>query len=289
MVADLYVDCTGSAAQIIGKCAPARIDWRGSFASDRLLTASAPAYDDAPAMSQTLATPHGWMWRAPLAARTACGYVYSSEFLSDEAAGRALLDAAGTAADLGFTSLRAGRLQTFWTGNCVALGAAAVELEPLADTGLQAAAVGIGALIELFPVAGITAVEADEYNRVMAEYADGLRDFTLAQYHLGTPRTGDFWTRVRQAVLPERLAHKLDLYFAAGRIHLLDFESFEETDWAWLLLSGPPPRSLKLQIHERAQQVRPDQAGALRTQIERLASTMPRHMDFLRAVTKRSA
>jgi tryptophan halogenase len=289
VVADLYIDCTGSDAKIIGRVGQERIDWGTSLPCDRLLTARTPAYDDAPAMTQTIATPQGWMWRAPLATHTACGYVYASAILSDDAATRALLDAAGAVEDISVVSIRSGRQRSFWSHNCVALGKAAFELEPLADSGLQAAALGIGALIELFPAAGISAVEADEYNRVMVEYSDGLRDFTLAQYHLAAKRGGDLWTRVSQAPLPDRLAHKLELYFASGRIHLLDFESFEETDWAWLLLAGAPPRSLELQIQERARQVRPDQAGALRMQIERLASTMPRHMDFLRAATKRAS
>jgi tryptophan halogenase len=167
--------------------------------------------------------------------------------------------------------------------NCIALGSAAIELEPLAGVDLQAAALGIGALIELFPIADVGDVEAREYNRVMAEHADGLRDFTLAHYHVGAPRAGAFWSRARSAPLPDRLAHKLDLFFANGRIELLDFESFEELDWAWLLLGGRRhPSSMEIQIRERVAQIRPEQVAPLREQVARLVSTMPRHMDYVR-------
>ena len=39
--------------------------------------------------------------------------------------------------------------------------------------------------IELFPLDGRSAIEGVEYNRVMAEHADALRDFTMAHYRGG--------------------------------------------------------------------------------------------------------
>jgi hypothetical protein len=44
----------------------------------------------------------------------------------------------------------------------------------------------------------------------MTEHAESLRDFTLAHYHAGAARPGEFWAAVRNATLPARLAHKLD-------------------------------------------------------------------------------
>jgi tryptophan 7-halogenase len=281
--ADLFLDCTGSRAELIGDLSADRMDWRASLPCDRMLSGFAPAAADAPALTQTIATDAGWFWRAPLARRMAVGYVYSSAHLSDDDARRSLSEAVGALEDPQVVSLSAGRRVNPWSGNCVAIGASAMQLEPLAATDLQFAALGIATLIELFPLGAASAIDAAEYNRVMAEHADGLRDFTLAHYHVGAPRTGEFWSRLRAVPLPERLAHKLDLYFSNARIQTLDFETFEETDWAWLLLGGRRvPRSLEAQIGERVEQISADQVSALRQQLENLVSTMPRHMDIVR-------
>ena len=71
----------------------------------------------------------------------------------------------------------------------------------------------------------------------------------------GAPRAGEFWAATRAAAPPERLAHKLDLYAANGRINLLDHETFEEVDWAWLLIgSGCVPAALELQTREQSRE-----------------------------------
>jgi tryptophan halogenase len=167
----------------------------------------------------------------------------------------------------------------------VALGAAAVALEPLAGADLHLAQLGVGTLIELFPLDAHSAVESDEYNRVMGEHADALRDFTLAHYRAGRARPGEFWAQTRAAPPPQRLADKLDLFSANGRINLLDFESFEEVDWAWLLMGARlTPAALELQIRTRLENVTPQQIAPLRSYVERLAASMPRHFDYLQRV-----
>ena len=82
---------------------------------------------------------------------------------------------------------------------------------------------------------------------------------------------------------PERLAHKLDLYRASGRIQLLDHETFEETDWAWLLLgTGCVPEAIEAQVRNGVESQAAGRAAQLRASIERLAATMPPHAEFVR-------
>ncbi len=283
VAADLYLDCTGAQAAVIGRLANnEHEDWTRWLPCDRMLSGVGRASASAPALTQTTATAAGWLWRIPTAAHVYAGYVYCSAHLEDDAARRALTGAVDGLAELRVEPLRAGRRRNPWTRNCVAIGAAALELEPLAGAGLHAAQLGIGTLIELFPAGPVDAVEAAEYNRVMQEHCDGLRDFTLAHYHVGAARAGEFWSAVRSTPLPERLAHKLDLFSANGRIHMYDYESFEETDWAWLLLGARhTPRSLELQIRARVAQIRPEQVAPLRDYVHRLVESMPRHMEFV--------
>lgn len=285
LTADYFFDCSGPAARLFGRLdAGEREDWSASLPCNRMLSALAPATYEPPAVLQTQAGTAGWLWRAPLADASMVGYVFSERF-QDEAAARAMLKAwaPGITGEAQLARFSAGRRRRFWVRNCVALGAAACEIEPLAGADLHLSQVGLATFIELFPRQRDSTIEAAEYDRLMAEHADSLRDFTLAHYHAGAARPGDFWSAVRAAERPARLANKLDQYAASGRISLLDHEIFEEVDWAWLLMGcGLTPAAIELQIRQLGAKVAAQEIGALRAHVQRVAETMPPHMEFVR-------
>jgi tryptophan halogenase len=281
--ADLYVDCTGTAARLRAPLAGEREDWSSWLPCDSMLAAAAPPLSARAAVTQTLAGEAGWCWRVPVADGTLVGIVYSSRFMDEERAFAALSSCAPGIGAPVRTRFASGRRRDFWVGNCLALGAAALELEPLAGAGLHFAQVGLASLVELFPRDRDSRVEAVEYNRVMREQADALRDFTLAHYLAGRARPGGFWNAVRSVAPPERLADKLSLYASNGRIVLQDHETFEETDWAWLMLgSGVVPAAMELQVSDHLAKLSPRDLQALHTRIQQLASTMPPHDVFVR-------
>jgi tryptophan halogenase len=285
---DFFVDCV-NASDAASSWRPEfeRDDWSAWLPCDRMAFGMAPPLTNPPPVTQTTAGAAGWTWRVPLANATAVGHVYCSAFIDDAAALAQLEAVAPAARDLRVVArFRNGRRRRFWEHNRVALGAAAIELEPLAGANLHFAQLGIATLIELFPFETHSAVEGVEYNRIMAEHADALRDFTIAHYRAGRARPGEFWSATRSAQLPESLAHKLDLFSANGRIDVRDHESFEEIDWIWLLLgSGEVPRALELQIAGLLEAVTAEQMVPLHTHIERLAASMPRHIEYVQHQT----
>jgi tryptophan halogenase len=280
---ELFVDCSGSEALLMNRLSSARDDWSSWLPADRLLMTRAPAMGDPPAMTRTFASEAGWMWHVPQMRSSFVGHVYSSRFTRDDAAFAELGGAApGLQPSPRIVRLDAGRRRSFWEQNCVALGTAAMQLEPLAGTELHFAQLGLGTLIELFPLRTPNAVEGAEYNRVMAEQADALRDFTIAHYRGGAQRPGAFWAAARALPPPDRLAHRLELYAAGGRLNMMDFETFEEVDWAWLLLGARViPQALELQIRSQLEKIDPQRIAALRVHVERIAASMPRHGEYL--------
>jgi tryptophan halogenase len=281
--ADFFIDCSGSQASLMQRLPSSGTDdWSQWLPCDRLLSGHAAAMPAPAALTRTVATDAGWTWSAPLANGHMAGYTYASHFRDDAAALRELAAAVGQEiVEPRVRSLHSGRRQEFWVKNCVALADTAVALEPLAGADLHLGQLGIVTFVELFPLSRQSAVEAVEYNRLMGEHADALRDFTLAHYRLAT-RAGDFWNAVRASTLPERLAHKLDLYAASGRINILDQESFEEMDWVWLLLgAGATPAALELQTHLLFDPVTDAQVAPLRATVQQLVASMPRHIDYL--------
>jgi tryptophan halogenase len=283
--ADLFVDCSGAAARLMSRVSSNdRDDWSSWLPCDRIVSGIGAALPNPAPVTQTFAGRAGWLWRSPLADRSVVGHVYSSAHLDDEAALAALTTfepaLRGQAVITRFSS---GRRRDSWVRNCVALGAAAVELEPLAGAGLHIAQLGLATLVELFPLNRESEIEAHEFNRVMGEHGDALRDFTIAHYRAGRALQGDFWNVARASPPPPNLAHKLDLFAASGRIGVLDHETFEETDWAWLLVgAGNVPAATELQTLLRVTKLKAQDVAALRAHVQQIAASMPPHAEFVR-------
>jgi len=284
VAADTFIDCSGHEARLIGKLAPAREDWSAGLPCDSMWSAAAAPTTDPPPLTQTMAIDTGWLWRAPLARSTMVGVVFSSRHQDDTTALEALRRFAPVLqADPQLTRFPAGRRREFWSRNCIAIGASAVELEPLAGADLHLAQIGIATFVELFPRTPGGTIEAAEYNRLLIDYAERVRDFTLAHYHAGPARDGAMWRAIRDTPLPDSLAALLDLFAVGGRISLLDHDSFEEVDWAWLLLgAGRATASIEMQIRPHLDKLPAQAVDALRTHVERLAASMPTHQEFLR-------
>jgi tryptophan halogenase len=289
---DLFLDCTGRRASLMTLIdSDAREDWSTWLPCDRMYSAFASPKENPPALTRITASDAGWLWWAPLAQSSMVGHVYSSAHLSDdEALSRLRQSAPALTSEPRLNVFCSGKRKRPWLRNCVAIGEAAVELEPLVGAQLHFAQLGIGTLLDLFPLDTRSQVEAVEYNRIVGEHADALRDFTLAHYHAGPGRAGRFWEDTRSVALPARLADKLELYGASGRIVLLDYESFEELDWAWLLLGrGCLPATLEAQIHRLMASVTKADVAPLHQHLVELANTMPPHAQFLRPSAARGA
>jgi tryptophan 7-halogenase len=283
---DLFVDCTGTGAEILSRLDSSPFsDWSKWLPCDRCVSGLMPGSADPPALTRFGGTDAGWIFHAPLASAGFAGHVYSSAHTSDETA----LDTLRKTLRFQFASpeiarFRPGRRERFWVGNCVALGTAAMQIEPLMGAELHFAQLGLAKLLELLPLDARDAGESVEFNRILGEYADSLRDFTIATYRL-SPRPGAFWEAARAAEPPATLASKMDLYAASGRIDIRDHETFEEHDWAWLFMGAAfKPRALEWQIAKAIAPVSREQVATLREQVGRLVTSMPRHIEFLQRV-----
>ena len=281
---DLFLDCSGAKALLMSAVEGGeREDWSKWLPCDRQWTSIARAQKDPAPVTRTVASDAGWMHWSPLAQYSLVGHVFCSAYLSDDEAMAQLRKLAPLEGEPRLIRFSSGKRLRPWVLNCVALGEAALELEPLAGAQLHAAQIGIGTLIELFPLDTRSQIESAEYARIVGEHFDALRDFTLAHYLVNTARTGKFRDAVRAEPAPARLANKLDLYRANGRIVMLDHESFEEVDWAWLLLgSGCLPATLEAQIQRLMEKVTPASVVPLHRQLVELANTMPPHSQYLR-------
>lgn len=281
---DLFIDCSGFRSLLLGEAMGVGFeDWSHWLPCDRAI--AVPTERTLPLLPYTRAIAHdaGWQWRIPLQHRTGNGHVYASAFTTDEDAERVLrahLDAAPTAEPRRL-SFKAGRRARMWEGNVVALGLSAGFLEPLESTSIHLIQDGISKLFGLFPDMRFTDVERDEFNRLMGNQYEAIRDFIILHYCATQRDDTPFWRHVRTMALPDTLTRKIALFREKGRIFRYDDELFTVPSWVAVMLGqgimpdGYDPivdaldeqrvagamRQMRAQYHATAQQMPPAGQG----------------------------
>jgi tryptophan halogenase len=244
---DFYLDASGFQGLLIEKTLQTGfVDWSHWLPCNRALAVPCEK-NPASFFPQTRSTAHrgGWQWRIPLQHRTGNGHVYCSEYVSDEEAGRVLLEnldgkPLGEPRLLRFTS---GRRRQFWNGNCLAIGLAGGFMEPLESTSLHLVQSALFRFLSLLPrTPAPDPTSAAEFNRVSIEEYEHIRDFIILHY-VANEREEPFWQACRHAKIPDTLAHRIELFRARGTVARHDSQLFTGASWVAVMLGqGVTPR-----------------------------------------------
>ena len=294
---DLFVDCSGFRALLIGK----ELGVPFKSCSDVLFCDTAMAiqvpYDDpsTPIASQTISTAQsaGWIWDIGLPSRRGVGHVYSSGHISDDEAERELRVYIGPAAkDLTVRKIpiRGGHRETFWKGNCVAVGLAAGFLEPLEASAIVLVELSAKIIAEQMPVCReVMDVVAARFNAT-TEYRWGrIIDFLKLHYAVTKRRDTAFWRdNADPATIPDRLKDLLQLWQYQSPWFHDEFDRIEEVfpaaSYQYVLYGmgfrteiEPETLAAEAKIAERAMH---DNAA----KTERLRAGLPRHRDLINKV-----
>lgn len=245
LTADLYLDCSGFRAELIGSALGVPFKPVGDVLfTDRALACKLP-YDqaDAPLPSYTVASAHeaGWTWDIGLAGARGIGSVYSSAHMSDDDAEREL-ERYTQGRSLDVTTRRipfeSGYRTRPWEKNCVAVGLSGGFLEPLESTGVLMIEAAAAMIAELFPHYGPADGPARRFNELMAARYDSIVAFLKLHYCL-SQREEPFWrANAEAASIPERLRDLLEQwrYRPPSRFDfVLDHESFAFFNYQYIL------------------------------------------------------
>ena len=214
---DLYIDCTGFAARLINS------DKANEFTnkSDVLFVDKAvttridhSGISDINGYTKCTAQTAGWIWDIALQERKGIGHVYSSKYISDEAAIAELANYINRpVSDLEVRQLdmRIGYHKQQWRGNCIAVGLSGGFLEPLESTGIYLIEMANWAMIELLPRYFSGANQQGKYDMVMSNHYENIVDFLKLHYCLTERRDTKFWAdNCDPNTIPETLRSNLD-------------------------------------------------------------------------------
>ena len=225
LTGDLFVDCTGQRALLIGDHCGARFrSVKDALFNDRAIAAQVPyGKADAAIASTTLATANaaGWIWDIGLQTRRGVGHVFASS-QTDEAAAFGVLQeyirATSPGIDPDALELRTiafepGYRENFWSRNCVAIGLSAGFVEPLEASALALIEQTAVMLAEQLPRdRQVMDVVARRCNERLRYHWDRIVEFLKLHYAIGA-RSEPYWRAHRaEGSWPDSLKDKLALW-----------------------------------------------------------------------------
>ena len=226
LAADLFVDCTGQRALLIGRYPEAGfVSVKHVLFNDTAIAAQVPYADPGqplPSVTCATAAPSGWIWDIGLQTRRGVGHVYSSAHASEAEALATVRDYVARVSprtDLEQLAFRRipfepGHRRQFWVGNCVAVGLSGGFIEPLEASALALIEQSASLISHQLPVNRETmTVVARRFNEKMAYHWERVVEFLKLHYVLSERDDSEYWRACRDpATCPTSLRDKLLLW-----------------------------------------------------------------------------
>ena len=231
---DLFIDCSGFRGLLIEEALKTGYeDWSHWLPCDRAVAVPCASAPELVPYTRATARESGWQWRIPLQHRIGNGHVFCSRFISEDEATSVLMrnldgEPMAEPRTLRFTT---GRRSKAWNRNVVAIGLASGFIEPLESTSIHLVQMGIAHLLTYFPSRGFDAAVTDEYNRMMRNEFEWVRDFVVLHYKATERTDSPFWNYCREMSVPPALQARMDLFKADGRVFREGEELFTKPSW----------------------------------------------------------
>lgn len=283
---DIFLDCTGFRALLIDKTLDIGFeDWSENLICDRAIAVPCVGTDTPPPYTRATARDAGWQWRIPLQHRTGNGYVYCSEYISDD---EAIADILGNLegeplSDPLCLKFRTGKRKKQWEKNCISIGLSSGFLEPLESTSIYLIQAAITNFAELFPQKDCAETDIKEYNRIMDLEYERVKDFLILHYYATEREDTPFWRHVRNMDIPDSLKYKMSLFEERGVVVKYKDGLFLHPSWIAVYLGqGIIPKRYDPLVESIPTDALVQHLAQMKGQIADVVGKLPSHPDFLR-------
>lgn len=240
---DFFVDSSGFAKVISKKIDMGWVSYKDSLLVDRampFLTNYSENEKIAP-VTQAYAMSSGWLWRTPTRYRKGNGYVYSSEFISDEDAKLEAEKLVGHEIEpIKFIQYDSGRVENFWKSNVLVVGLSGSFLEPLEATSIHGTIMQLVIFCSEYLTKDIKTTmnyaSIKNYNKKIVEMYEHYKDFTVLHYQ-GGREDSDFWRYIKEEKITTEVVEDYIQKSKSKIPSTLYFEDYWNVDvlWKWSL------------------------------------------------------
>jgi tryptophan halogenase len=190
-------DCTGFKRLIIGKFYNS--EWK-SHSEFLPAKRAAPFFldidsENIPAYTESIAMDFGWSWKIPLQHRFGCGYVFDSDFISDELVENEIQNKFGENLQINrFFNFSPGVYRKVWIKNCLAVGLSSGFIEPLEATSIwQSILLLRNFFSERSNVTSRNEKNIEKINNIYLKQTQEVVDFIYLHY-MTKKQNNDFWS-----------------------------------------------------------------------------------------------
>ncbi len=200
LAADFFIDASGFRSELLGRVlAEPFLSYGSSLFNDCAILGSWQRTDE-PILPYTTAETMdaGWSWRIEHEHVINRGYVYASDFISEEQA-RSEFARKNPRARLAerVVKFRSGRYRRGWVDNVLAVGNSCGFVEPLEATALMVICWQCQTFAELVKYVGTSPSIRDLFNTFSAATWDEIRDFLAVHFWANTRLDTPYWRHCR--------------------------------------------------------------------------------------------
>jgi tryptophan halogenase len=213
---DFFVDATGFHRAIMSRILPDDefINYRKYLPCDSSAVFPTPSQEDGNIRPYTRARamPSGWMFEIPTQERRGNGYIFSSDFCSDEQAIKEIQEIHGDHIEPRIIKWKSGHYKTQLFKNVVCTGLASSFIEPLEATSISTSIIQAKMICSVIPT--ITpeskAMITQYHKRFEALMNNAL--CMIALHYISDRDDSEMWIAQKSAQIPDSLQELLDLW-----------------------------------------------------------------------------
>lgn len=192
---DFVFDCSGFARLLIGKHYKEKwISYQNHLPMKKAIPFILKSEKDIRPYTQALAMKNGWMWKIPLQNRIGAGYVFDSDYISDDQAVDEINNFMGKKIKpIKVINFDAGRFKNTWVKNCMAIGLSSSFTEPLEATSLFLTVEQLNIFCQYIPHMFKSNTKAsNQFNDIVGNSNDDVMNFLYLHY-LTKRKDSSFW------------------------------------------------------------------------------------------------